>query len=82
MATGPGLDRPLYAPPDYIAGDGPGPYTMVRTARFYQDQMEPEPIFHYQDRGPHRGYKVGNCNWKDSSTISWRFFVLGLKAIH
>ena len=35
VATGPGLDRPLQAPlPEYV--ESPGPYTMMRTARFYQ----------------------------------------------
>jgi hypothetical protein len=33
VATGPGLDRPLQAPqPEYV--ESPGPYTMMRTARF------------------------------------------------
>lgn len=51
VATGPGLDRPLYIPPpDY--NDTPGPYTMARTARFYQDQLDSdrEPSFPYIDR--------------------------------
>jgi len=51
VATGPGLDRPLYVPPpDY--NDSPLPYTMARTARFYQDQLdsEREPTYHYTDR--------------------------------
>ena len=38
VATGPGLDRPLYIPtPDYTNTQE---YTMNRTRMFYQDQME------------------------------------------
>ena len=38
VATGPGLDRPLFIPtPDY-GGEG---YTMNRTRMFYQDQFDP-----------------------------------------
>ena len=38
VATGPGLDRPLYIPtPDYTSNEA---YTMNRTRMFYQDQME------------------------------------------
>ena len=38
VATGPGLDRPLYIPtPDYNSGEG---YTMNRTRMFYQDQLD------------------------------------------
>ena len=40
VATGPGLDRPLYIPtPDYTLGEG---YTMNRTRLFYQDQLDAE----------------------------------------
>ena len=41
VATGPGLDRPLYVPPPDYNEAGPG-YTMARTARYYQDQLEGE----------------------------------------
>ena len=41
VATGPGLDRPLYVPPPDYNEPGPG-YTMARTARYYQDQLESE----------------------------------------
>ena len=38
VATGPGLDRPLYIPtPDYTSDQA---YTMNRTRMFYQDQIE------------------------------------------
>ena len=41
VATGPGLDRPLYIPtPDYT-GEG---YTMNRTRMFYQDHLEPAEV--------------------------------------
>jgi len=54
VATGPGLDRPLYVPPPDYNDLAPAPagYTMQRTARYYQDQMEPEreSSFLYQDR--------------------------------
>ena len=43
VATGPGLDRPLYVPPPDYNEPGPGPgYTMARTARYYHDQLEGE----------------------------------------
>ena len=50
VATGPGLDRPLFLPPpDY--NESPSAYTMVRTARFYADQLEGDVApAHY--RGP------------------------------
>ena len=41
VATGPGLDRPLYVPPPDYNDPGPG-YTMARTARYYHDQREGE----------------------------------------
>ena len=51
VATGPGLDRPLYIPtPDYTSDQA---YTMNRTRMFYQDQMEaneghhPPPVNHH-----------------------------------
>eukprot|EP00092_Neocalanus_flemingeri_P007352 GFUD01007939.1.p1 GENE.GFUD01007939.1~~GFUD01007939.1.p1 ORF type:complete len:1128 (-),score=188.67 GFUD01007939.1:37-3420(-) len=69
VATGPGLDRPLYVPPpDY--NDSPGPYTMVRTARFYQDQLDSdrEPTFHYSDR---HNYKDSPRRVPDSQTAGY-----------
>jgi hypothetical protein len=45
VATGPGLDRPLYSP-DYVANNaaavGGEGYTMNRTRLFYQDHMVSE----------------------------------------
>ena len=50
VATGPGLDRPLFSvgttpSPDYGGGGVPNEgssngYTMARTRKFYQDQIE------------------------------------------
>jgi len=70
VATGPGLDRPLYVPPpDY--NDSPGPYTMVRTARFYQDQLDSDrepPVFHYSDR---HNYKDSPRRVPDSQSTGY-----------
>ncbi len=50
VATGPGLDRPLQAPqPEYV--ESPGPYTMMRTARFYQVTRPPQLSLHQGGTG-------------------------------
>lgn len=70
VATGPGLDRPLYVPPpDY--NDSPGPYTMARTARFYQDQLdsEREPTYHYSDRHNYKDSPVRRV--PDSQSVGY-----------
>ena len=49
VATGPGLDRPLFVPaPDYNDSGHAPAYTMARTARYYHDQLECEREY-YQD---------------------------------
>jgi len=44
VATGPGLDRPLFTTDGGLSeGVTPASYTMARTRRFYQEQMASEP---------------------------------------
>lgn len=68
VATGPGLDRPLYVPtPDYNDGPAAG-YTMARTARYYHDQMESEREYYHHDR---HNYKDSPRRVPDNTSLAF-----------
>lgn len=80
VATGPGLDRPMFVvSPEYPVGNqlghesgGNGGYTMMRTQRFYADHFDnPEPYTKmYSPNSAARRY----CTSKKELVYTWTHF--------